>query len=171
MEDLSIVSKLYWKVEENFTDNSFFVMIDHDSYDDILFYLDDEDLAYYIVDLHNTSISFVKANVLVEEKEIDFNGYVYYPLDKKTISPEGKETSLSRKHNQLLQYLYINRHRLVTLDEIASNIWGVPLDMCNKSILSSIWVVRKAIGADNNMLQNQYNIGYKLNIEGGGEEG
>ena len=76
----------------------------------------------------------------------------------------------SAKSNQLLQYLYINRHRLVTLDEIASNIWGVPLDMCNKSILSSIWVVRKAIGADNNMLQNQYNIGYKLNLEGG-EEG
>jgi len=76
--DEYLLTKLPWKVEENIADNSFFVMVDHDNYDDIVFLTESEHIADYIVDLHNISTNYAVEDFELDADEVIIAGCKYF---------------------------------------------------------------------------------------------
>jgi len=158
--DQVFIEKLPWKVEENFNDKSFFVMIDDDNYDDIILYAENEEIAEYIVSLHNSSIAYIRPKVILEEREVKINDCTFIPEKKRIINGEGKEFYVRLKESKLLQLLYINRHRIVSTESIAHCVWGQPLNFSLNNIHMAIYNLRRALGKET--IINYKEIGYKL---------
>ncbi len=85
-------------------------------------------------------------------------------LDTKEVTRAGQRISLTAKEFQLLEYLLVNRNRVLSRDDIAERVWG--LDFDTKSNVIDVYVnfLRKKIdrGFSPKLIHTQVGMGYIL---------
>ncbi len=86
--------------------------------------------------------------------------------DKRTVEVAGFELSLNRKEYDILEYLVINKNRLVNKTALAEHVWGDNIDEVNSFdfIYSQIKNLRKKLKDQKASIEIKavYGIGYKL---------
>lgn len=95
------------------------------------------------------------------ESEISFNGYTFNLIYEKLFF-ENKEIKLTNIEMKLFKYLLNNANKLVSIEEINSNVWG------NKKM--TLFTLRNKINGIRNqtyykLIKNVSNHGYVMVIE------
>lgn len=74
------------------------------------------------------------------------------------------EIKLTKNEFLLLEYLFLNKGRVLTREQICTYIWGYEYDVSNNSLDALVKLVRKKVDAsqDKSYIQNVRGIGYKL---------
>lgn len=85
---------------------------------------------------------------------------ITYNFSTKVILNENIELSLSKKETMILEYFIQQIDKVVSAQELISNIWGYDESPTNATIRTYIKNIRKAIGED--ILKTVKGIGYKL---------
>jgi len=105
----------------------------------------------YLTKMHNLDI-----------KEYKFtNGFVYN-FDLKALKSESESYDLTQKEAQILEYFIKNSNRVVSLDELVSNIWDMDSAPTYATIRTYIKNLRKILGKD--LLTTLKGVGYKFEI-------
>ena len=87
-------------------------------------------------------------------------GNLKIDLNKKQVKIKNKEVNLSAKEYQLLQYLALNKGRLVSKYKILENVWGYGVDIETNVVDVYIGYLRKKLGK--NYIKTVKGMGYKL---------
>ncbi|MGE7835157.1 response regulator transcription factor [Viridibacillus arvi] len=85
-------------------------------------------------------------------------------LDSRKLLRNNEEIELTKKEFLLLEYLFINKGRVLTRDQISLHIWGYDQDISNNALDALVKLVRKKIDENErqSIIQNVRGIGYKL---------
>ncbi|MGF9977222.1 response regulator transcription factor [Viridibacillus arvi] len=85
-------------------------------------------------------------------------------LDSRKLLRNNEEIELTKKEFLLLEYLFINKGRILTRDQISLHIWGYDQDISNNALDALVKLVRKKIDENErqSIIQNVRGIGYKL---------
>lgn len=78
---------------------------------------------------------------------------------------EGKQVQMSHKEFELLKYLWQNKNKNVTRDDLLKNVWGQDVFTTTRTIDNFIVKLRQKIEADPNdpkVILTVHGIGYKL---------
>jgi DNA-binding response OmpR family regulator len=105
-----------------------------------------------ILKIHN--INTISKKELKESVYYDFKG-------KKFIFDE-EEIYITHKESLIFEYLYRHKNRVISIDEIISNIWSYEDTPSYATIRTYIKNLRKVLPKD--MIKNFKGIGYKLEI-------
>jgi DNA-binding response OmpR family regulator len=90
-------------------------------------------------------------------------GDIELSSDKYIVSKNGKELELTRKEFALLEYLLINKEKVVTRGQILEHVWDINADPFSNTIESHIVNLRKKIGDVNKkIIKNIPGRGYKI---------
>ncbi|MEY2702212.1 MAG: hypothetical protein RLY43_845 [Bacteroidota bacterium] len=90
-------------------------------------------------------------------------GDIELSSDKYIVSKSGKELELTRKEFALLEYLLINKEKVVTRGQILEHVWDINADPFSNTIESHIVNLRKKIGDVNKkIIKNIPGRGYKI---------
>jgi len=83
--------------------------------------------------------------------------------DKYFVSKSGKEIELTKKEFSLLEYLLINKEKVVTRGQILEHVWDINADPFSNTIESHIVNLRRKIGDVNKkIIKNIPGRGYKI---------
>lgn len=83
---------------------------------------------------------------------------------RKKICVAGVEKKLDAKSWETLEYLFINRARVVNKNEILDSLWK-KRSVNSEIITSAIYRIRKAIDFDNDsFIRTIYKIGFQFNF-------
>jgi len=83
--------------------------------------------------------------------------------DKYFVSKSGKEIELTKKEFSLLEYLLINKEKVVTRGQILEHVWDINADPFSNTIESHIVNLRRKIGDFNKkIIKNIPGRGYKI---------
>ena len=104
----------------------------------------------------NINRGFEKNSDKIELK----NNYIYNPLQKVIINKE-KKVKLTKKESLLLEFLYENKNRIVSLQQIENKIWKEPVT--SDAIRMVVSSLRKKLYK--NCIENIKGIGYKLSLD------
>ncbi|OEC00739.1 transcriptional regulator [Lysinibacillus sphaericus] len=85
-------------------------------------------------------------------------------VDARTFLLNNTEVELTKNEFLLLEYLFLNKGRVLTREQICIYIWGYDYDVSNNSLDALVKLVRKKIddGQVKSRIQNVRGIGYKL---------
>ncbi|MGE7925996.1 response regulator transcription factor [Viridibacillus arvi] len=85
-------------------------------------------------------------------------------LDSRKLLRNNEEIEMTKKEFLLLEYLFINKGRVLTRDQISLHIWGYDQDISNNALDALVKLVRKKIDENErqSIIQNVRGIGYKL---------
>ncbi|MGE7920060.1 response regulator transcription factor [Viridibacillus sp. NPDC093762] len=85
-------------------------------------------------------------------------------LDSRKLLRNNVEIELTKKEFLLLEYLFINKGRVLTRDQISLHIWGYDQVISNNALDALVKLVRKKIDENDqqSIIQNVRGIGYKL---------
>ena len=85
-------------------------------------------------------------------------------VDSRIVLRNNTEIDLTKNEFLLLEYLFINKGRVLTREQICIYIWGYDFDVSNNSLDALVKLVRKKIddGQEKSHIQNVRGIGYKL---------
>lgn len=75
------------------------------------------------------------------------------------------EVRMSHKEFQILQYLYENRDRTVTRDDLMANVWGINYDITTRTVDNFIVRLRQKIESDSGqpkIILTVHGTGYKM---------
>lgn len=99
----------------------------------------------------------------VIEQVIQIN-HLQLNIDSRVFLYNNKEIDLTKNEFLLLEYLFINKGRVLTREQICIYIWGYDYDVSNNSLDALVKLVRKKIddGQSKSLIQNVRGIGYKL---------
>jgi len=105
----------------------------------------------YLTKMHNLDI-----------KEYKFSNGFVYNFDLKALKSESESYDLTQKEAQILEYFIKNSNRVVSLDELVSNIWDMDSAPTYATIRTYIKNLRKILGKD--LLTTLKGVGYKFEI-------
>ncbi|MFC9541838.1 response regulator transcription factor [Lysinibacillus sp. NPDC056959] len=85
-------------------------------------------------------------------------------VDSRVILYNNEVVDLTKNEFLLLEYLFINKGRVLTREQICIYIWGYDYDVSNNSLDALVKLVRKKIDGSRSKspIQNIRGIGYKL---------
>ena len=85
-------------------------------------------------------------------------------IDSRSVLHNNIEIKLTKNEFLLLEYLFINKGRVLTREQICTYIWGYDYDVSDNSLDALVKLVRKKVdaGQDQSYIQNVRGIGYKL---------
>jgi len=106
---------------------------------------------HYLIKTHNLNL-----------QEYQFQNGALYNFDLKTITHHGKNYNLSQKEAQILEYFIQNSNRVVSLDELVSNIWEFDTAPTYSTIRTYIKNLRKILGKE--ILTTLKGVGYKFEV-------
>lgn len=89
-------------------------------------------------------------------------------LDKGLVLKEGEEIPLTAKEFHILQVLYENKNRIVTIDGILAAVWGQDYYGYENTLMAHIRKIRVKIEEDPSQPENLLTfkgLGYKLQVE------
>ena len=66
-------------------------------------------------------------------------------LEKQIVSRSNKEIKLSKKEYQILEYLMLNKNRVVTKDKILDHVWSIEAEILPNTIEQYIRYLRKKV--------------------------
>lgn len=98
-----------------------------------------------------------------EEKNgviITFNENIQYFMNKKQLFKNGKIIGITPKEILLLEFLYKNRDRTVTKDEIKNSLWEDYYEATDTALKSLLNKLRNKIGKES--VKNISGVGYQL---------
>lgn len=97
------------------------------------------------------------ADRILKIKDIELNS------DRYVVVKSGAEIDLTKKEFSLLEYLLINKEKVVTRGQIMENVWDINADPFSNTIESHIVNLRKKIGDINKrIIKNIPGRGYKI---------
>lgn len=79
-----------------------------------------------------------------------------------TVTIDGEEVIFARKEYQLLKYLIENKGKVVTREELFSNIWGYDYDSNDRTIDTHIKLIRKKIGKYETTIKTLRGTGFRI---------
>lgn len=84
--------------------------------------------------------------------------------DRRTLLKDDVEIELTKNEFSLLEYLIINKGRVLTREQIFEYIWGIDQDVSNNALDALVKLVRKKIDDEDkpSYIQNVRGIGYKM---------
>lgn len=102
-----------------------------------------------------------KDKVIEQVIQID---HLQLHVDSRVFLYNNKVIDLTKNEFLLLEYLFMNKGRILTREQICIYIWGYDYDVSNNSLDALVKLVRKKIddGQSKSHIQNVRGIGYKL---------
>lgn len=97
-----------------------------------------------------------------EETEGHTIGNLYVFADKHIVKVDNKDISLTYKEFELLNLLIKAQGRVLTRDEILSNVWGYDFDGESRTVDVHIRTLRSKLGSAGNLIKTVRGIGYKI---------
>lgn len=91
--------------------------------------------------------------------------YLEIDLDKRRITVEGEPVKLSATEYNLLSYLLQNKGKVLTFDEILSDVWGEEHRGSADYVRVYIWHLRKKLEKNHKVPQyihTEYGVGYRF---------
>ncbi len=120
---------------------------------------------FYIAELTARIKAVIRRGKLNGKNEIVIENCVLN-IDDRTFHIDNKEIAINRKEFEMLQYLMINKNRLVNKTAIAEHIWGDNIDQADNFdfVYYQIKNLRKKLQNTNALIEIQsvYGVGYKL---------
>ena len=109
----------------------------------------------------------VRINHLIKNRNLDIKEFTFkngaiYNFDLKLIKKDDKSYNLSQKEAQILEYFIQNRNRVISLDEIVSNIWDIENAPTYATIRTYVKNLRKILGKD--LITTLKGVGYKFTV-------
>ncbi|RXK04808.1 response regulator transcription factor [Halarcobacter bivalviorum] len=92
---------------------------------------------------------------------IEFEDQIIYNFTKKELSKENILIDITKKEMLLLDFLFKNKDRTVSKDEIQVNVWEDDFEATDSAFKSLMNKLRKKIGK--NSIKNISKVGYKFN--------
>lgn len=122
-----------------------------------------EELSARIRAMTRTSFGANKSVIIVADLELDTAG--------KTVKRGGREITLSAKEYSLLEYLMLNRGKILSRDKIEDHIWNFDYEGGTNVVDVYISYLRKKIddGFDKKLIHTVRGRGYVIREEQGGE--
>lgn len=105
-----------------------------------------------------------RASEEIDEKKhcIHFKDSIYYSVTEKKLFNNAIEEKITAKEIALLEFLYKNKTRVVSSEEIKENIWEDFFEGTDSALKAVLNKLRKKIGKDS--IRNVSGIGYQLII-------
>jgi DNA-binding response OmpR family regulator len=120
---------------------------------------------FHFAELNARVKSLLRRNALQGSHVINVQN-VTLDTDKRNVTINGQELSLNRKEYDIIEYLLINKNRLVNKTALAEHVWGDNIDEANSYdfIYSQIKNLRKKLKDHHAAVEIKavYGIGYKL---------
>ncbi|AXK47923.1 DNA-binding response regulator [Aliarcobacter trophiarum LMG 25534] len=95
-------------------------------------------------------------------KEIQLNKKIVLDIEKQQIIKDDIWQNLTKKEFEILLYLYNNRAKTISIDEIINNVYSYEDSINDSTIRTYIKNLRKLLGDE--MILNIRGAGYRLNI-------
>ena len=105
----------------------------------------------------------VESTTTSQQKIIKIEGLVINISDK-TVAIDGELLQLTRKEFDILTLLANSPNRTFSRDEILAKVWGMEVDVLERTIDVHITRLRKKIGIYGTNIANRSNYGYSFNI-------
>jgi len=105
--------------------------------------------------------SFVKSHTKNQLFTLDIN--IIFDYNKSIIKKDDEEIQLTKKENHFLKLL-LSKNRIITYEEIETQIWDDEFVMTQNALRLFIKNLRKKLPS--NIIKNVQGIGYKIIIEG-----
>ncbi len=118
-------------------------------------------LASFLDELHSCINIFENSS----DGYISFNRYVVRPIKKDIINQRNKEVvKLTEKEVAILKYLYKNRDRIVSKNELLQEVWCYAPDVTTHTIETHIYRLRQKVEHDDAAAQLIMTVdgGYQL---------
>ena len=81
-------------------------------------------------------------------------------MDKKLVKVKEKEVDLSSKEYALLEYLALNKGKIISKTEILNHVWETDIDNETNVVDVYIGYLRKKIGKE--IIKTSRGMGYKI---------
>ncbi|MFT7861150.1 MAG: winged helix-turn-helix domain-containing protein, partial [Sulfurimonas sp.] len=86
----------------------------------------------------------------------------YEPFNSSFVHSDERTTKLTQQENKLLTYLFENKERIVSYDEIEDYLWG-DMDLHRNTLTSMISNIRRKAN-NSKFIKNYSNQGYKITL-------
>ena len=120
-------------------------------------------LSAFLDELHSCINIFENS----ENGYVVFNRYIVRPIKKDIFNQRnGEVVKLTEKEVAILKYLYKNRSRIVSKNELLQEVWGYAPDATTHTIETHIYRLRQKVEHDNAEAQLITTVegGYQLKI-------
>ena len=107
--------------------------------------------------------SLLRRKSIMEETEIRINGLSFDTV-KREVAYDGRILALTAKETGIIEYLFLNRQRYVTVEEIMEHIWDSNADDFSNTVRVHMSSLRKKIkkATGKNYIENVIGKGYKI---------
>jgi len=95
--------------------------------------------------------------------QINLPHNMFLDIENLVLIKENKELHLSKKEVEILSYFIRNKNRVISSDELLSNVWTYENSPNNSTIRTYIKNLRKVLGED--IIINIRGVGYKFNSQ------
>lgn len=106
-------------------------------------------------------INNLKKQFGISQKADEILDGVFYNYETKTLSLDGKDYNLPNKESKILEYFIKNPNRVISSEELISNIWTYEQTPTNSTIRTYIKNLRKIMGED--IISTLKGVGYSFN--------
>lgn len=107
--------------------------------------------------------SLLRRKSIMEETEIRINDLSFDTV-KREVAYDGKILALTAKETGIIEYLFLNRQRYVTVEEIMEHVWDSNADDFSNTVRVHMSSLRKKIkkATGKNYIENVIGKGYKI---------
>lgn len=149
-------------------DGGILMLTARDDSDDIIFGLDNG-ADDYLVKPFKMEVLLARIRALLRRKNKSIEQVLQVEnlvlnIDRRVLLRGEIEIELTKNEFLLLEYLFVNKGRVLTREQIFETIWGYDQDVSNNALDALVKLVRKKIDEDGQMsfIQNVRGIGYKM---------
>ena len=107
--------------------------------------------------------SLLRRKSIQEETEITINGITFDTV-KRLASYKGESLGLTAKETGIIEYLFLNRDRYVSVEELMDHVWDSNADDFSNTVRVHMSSLRKKIkkATGENYIENAIGKGYKI---------
>lgn len=149
-------------------DGGILMLTARDDSDDIIFGLDNG-ADDYLVKPFKMEVLLARVRALLRRKnkmieQVLTVENLQLNIDRRVLQRGDLEIELTKNEFLLLEYLFVNKGRVLTRDQIFEYIWGLDQDVSNNALDALVKLVRKKIDEEGqpSFIQNVRGIGYKM---------
>jgi DNA-binding response OmpR family regulator len=122
---------------------------------------------FSLLELSSRMQAIIRRKHGLKKTATDVHGFLV-DINNRTVSSQGKIISLTKKEFDILQYLIINKNRVLTRVQLTEHIWDNALEADYDSNYVDVHIknLRKKLGqyAEVDWLETVRGIGYRLNL-------
>ena len=89
-------------------------------------------------------------------------GCVTINPDRRTVTVEGREVTLTYKEFELLKYLFSAKGRVLSRDQLLETVWGYDFDGETRTVDVHIRSLRQKLGEGGGIIETVRGVGYKI---------